>query len=169
MFRYIWRKELEKTPDEMIELRRRIYEERTVYVTDEATRNAMLKDLALVSTYLKASDVSAAKSSLENAKHMYAMARFNNKVLRYKSTMGGAIAVSYLLALGLVFAVGKYSLTLDFSQSLPRACLRAWSIKIWRIICAARLKKWARFCQSTSWQSISRRKTSLTRADVCSE
>jgi hypothetical protein len=91
MFKFPWQKPEEITR-EAIEQRRRKYEEYAVYVTDEETRKAMLAGLDRVSEALDAKDPVAAKSHIEIVKHAYAMARYRNKVLKYKSFRGGAIA-----------------------------------------------------------------------------
>ena len=108
MLSFIWQKESppEKITPELMQQRVRKYEEYAVYVTDERTREEMLNGLAHISAALKEGDLTTAKSDMEIVKHIYVMARYSNKVLKYKSYEEGAIALLHLTALCVAFAIG---------------------------------------------------------------
>jgi len=90
-----------------LERRRRRYEENAVYVTDKGARAAMLRGLVRVAALLKANKYTEAQSHLEVVKHAYVMARYNNGVLKYRTTFGGWIAVGYLVLFAVPFWVGS--------------------------------------------------------------
>lgn len=103
--RLLW-ESLEVIDFDSVEKKRRKYEEYAVYVTDEKARATMLRGLVRVSSLMQAEKFVEAKSHLQVVRHAYAMARFRNRVLKYRSTFGGWISVTYLVALGAAFAIG---------------------------------------------------------------